>query len=89
MSRKIAIVGAGQSGLPLALALQARGDQITLISNRSPDDLRKGKILSSQCMFDAALQIERDFGLNSGSISARPCKASATPCRIRKSAVKS
>lgn len=64
MSRKIAIVGAGQSGLPLALALQARGDQITLISNRSPDDLRKGKILSSQCMFDAALQIERDFGLN-------------------------
>jgi hypothetical protein len=64
MSRKIAIVGAGQSGLPLALALQARGDQITLLSNRSPDDLRKGKILSSQCMFDASLQIERNFGLN-------------------------
>ncbi|MDR2851885.1 MAG: FAD-binding oxidoreductase [Burkholderiaceae bacterium] len=64
MSRKIAIVGAGQSGLPLALALQSRGDQITLLTNRSPDDLRKGKILSSQCMFDAALQIERDFGLN-------------------------
>lgn len=64
MSRKIAIVGAGQSGLPLALALQARGDQITLLSNRSPDDLRRGKVMSSQCMFDASLQIERDFGLN-------------------------
>jgi len=64
MNRNIAIVGAGQSGLPLALALQARGDQITLLTNHSPDDLRNGKVLSSQCMFDAALQIERDFGLN-------------------------
>lgn len=64
MSRKIAIVGAGQAGLPLALALQARGDQITLLTNRSPDDLRKGRVMSSQCMFDASLQIERDFGLN-------------------------
>ncbi len=64
MSRKIAIVGAGQAGLPLALALQARGDQITLVTNRSPDDLRRGKVMSSQCMFDAALQIERNFGLN-------------------------
>ncbi|MEJ6003024.1 styrene monooxygenase/indole monooxygenase family protein [Paucibacter soli] len=63
-ARKIAIVGAGQSGLPLALALQARGDEVTLLSNRSPDDIRKGRVMSSQCMFDAALQIERDFGLN-------------------------
>ena len=64
MSRKIAIVGAGQSGLPLALALQGRGDQVTLLTNRSPDDLRRGKVMSSQCMFDNALQIERDFGLD-------------------------
>ena len=64
MSRKIAIVGAGQAGLPLALALQARGDQITLLTNRTPDEVRQGKVMSSQCMFDAALQIERDVGLN-------------------------
>lgn len=64
MSRSIAVVGAGQAGLPLALALQKRGYDITLLTNRSPDDLRRGKVLSSQCMFDASLQIERDFGLN-------------------------
>lgn len=65
MSRKIAIVGAGQSGLPLALALalQGRDDTVTLVTNRSPDELRRGKVMSSQCMFDNALQIERDFGL--------------------------
>ena len=62
--RKVAIVGAGQSGLPLALALQARGDEVTLLSNRSPDEIRRGKVMSSQCMFDAALQIERQHGLN-------------------------
>lgn len=64
MARKIAIVGAGQSGLPLALSLQARGDEVTLLTNRSPEDLRRGRVLSSQCMFDAALQIERDHGLD-------------------------
>lgn len=64
MTRRIAIVGAGQSGLPMALGLQARGYDITLLSNRTPEDMRRGKVLSSQCMFDATLQIERDLGLN-------------------------
>lgn len=64
MSRKIAIVGGGQSGLPLALSLLARGDQVTLLTNRSPDEIRRGKVMSSQCMFGASLQIERDFGLD-------------------------
>jgi hypothetical protein len=64
MSRKIAIVGAGQSGLPLALSLLARGDRVTLLTNRTPDDIRRGKVMSSQCMFGTALQIERDFGLD-------------------------
>lgn len=64
MNRKIAIVGAGQAGLPLALSLQARGDRVTLLSNRTPDEIRRGRVMSSQCMFDTALQIERDFGLD-------------------------
>lgn len=72
MSRRIAIVGAGQAGLPLALALQARGDQVTLVSNRSPDDVRRGRVMSSQCMFGAALAIERAFGLDEWAHACPP-----------------
>lgn len=62
--RRIAIVGGGQAGLPLALGLLAKGYQVTVVTNRAPDDIRNGKVMSSQCMFDASLQIERDLGLN-------------------------
>jgi len=64
MSKRIAIVGAGQSGLQMALALQAKGYQVTLLSNRTPDQIRAGKVMSSQCMFDRSLQTERELGLN-------------------------
>jgi len=64
MSQRIAIVGAGQSGLQMALGLQARGYRVTLLSNRTADQIRAGKVMSSQCMFDRALQTERDLGLN-------------------------
>ena len=57
--RRIAIVGGGQAGLPLALALLDKGYQVTVVTNRTPDDVRRGKVMSSQCMFDASLQIER------------------------------
>lgn len=62
--RRIAIVGGGQAGLPLALGLQAHDYEVTVVTNRTPDDLRRGKVMSSQCMFDASLQIERELGLN-------------------------
>ncbi|CAN7239606.1 FAD-binding protein [Acidovorax sp. LjRoot129] len=62
--RKIMIVGAGQAGLQLALALQRRGDDVTVVSNRSAQDIRSGRVMSSQCMFDASLQLERALGLN-------------------------
>jgi hypothetical protein len=62
--RKIMIVGAGQSGLQLALSLQKRGYGVTVTSNRSADDVRSGKVMSSQCMFNDSLQHERDRGLN-------------------------
>lgn len=64
MSQRIAIVGAGQSGLQMALGLQAKGYRVTLLSNRTPDQIRAGKVMSSQCMFDRALQTERELGLN-------------------------
>ena len=64
MSQRIAIVGAGQSGLQMALGLQAKGYRVTLMTNRTPDQVRAGKVMSSQCMFDRALQTERELGLN-------------------------
>jgi 2-polyprenyl-6-methoxyphenol hydroxylase-like FAD-dependent oxidoreductase len=60
----ILIVGAGQAGLQLGFALLGDGHEVTVASNRTPDDIRAGKVLSSQCMFDAALQHERDLGIN-------------------------
>lgn len=61
--RKILVVGAGQSGLQLALGLQKHGYEITLMSNRTADEIRSGRVLSTQCMFHTALQHERDLGL--------------------------
>ena len=62
--RKIAIIGAGQSGLQLGLGLLDAGYEVTLVSNRTAEDIRDGSIMSSQVMFDVALRTERAQGLN-------------------------
>ncbi len=62
--RRIAIVGAGQSGLQLGLGLLGAGYSVTLYSDRSAEQIRVGKVMSSQCMFDSALQTERSLDLN-------------------------
>ncbi|MBR9829053.1 MAG: FAD-binding oxidoreductase [Oceanospirillales bacterium] len=64
MTRKIAIVGAGQSGLQTGIGLLKAGYEVTILSNRTGEQIRNGKVMSSQCMFDQALQTERDLGLN-------------------------
>ncbi|MEU8954498.1 styrene monooxygenase/indole monooxygenase family protein [Streptomyces sp. NPDC048518] len=62
--RKILVVGAGQSGLQIALGLQAQGYEVTLMSNRTADEIRSGRVMSTQCMFHTALQHERDIEAN-------------------------
>src|SRR5580704_15326154 len=62
--KRIAIVGAGQSGLQLGLGLLGSGYEVTLYSDRSADNIRNGHVTSSQCMFDSALETERGLGLN-------------------------
>ncbi|HYZ52884.1 MAG TPA: styrene monooxygenase/indole monooxygenase family protein [Streptosporangiaceae bacterium] len=64
MARKILIVGAGQSGLQLAHGLLQHGYEVTLISARTAEEIRGGRVMSTQAMFDAALQHERDLGIN-------------------------
>jgi hypothetical protein len=70
--RRFMIVGAGQSGLQLALGLQREGHEVTVVSNRSAEDIRTGRVMSSQCMFDASLQIERDLGIDQWADSCPP-----------------
>jgi hypothetical protein len=61
---KFTIVGAGQAGLQLAFGLLQDGHEVTVVTNRTADDIRTGRVMSSQCMFDASLQHERDLGIN-------------------------
>jgi len=63
MSR-ILIVGAGQAGLQLAIGLLQSGHEVTVVSNRTPQDIHDGQVSSSQCMFGAALAHERELGIN-------------------------
>ncbi|MGF6835949.1 flavin reductase (DIM6/NTAB) family NADH-FMN oxidoreductase RutF [Paenarthrobacter sp. TE4293] len=60
--RKIAIVGAGESGAQLALGLQREGYPVTLLSDRSAAQIRTGNVMSSQCMFSTALDAEAQMG---------------------------
>lgn len=61
---RIVIVGGGQAGLQLGFGLVQAGHDVTVVSNRTPDDIRAGRVMSSQCMFDNALQHERDLDLD-------------------------
>ncbi|MBR7830129.1 hypothetical protein KDK95_27750 [Actinospica sp. MGRD01-02] len=61
MSR-ILIVGAGQSGLQLALGLQRAGHEVTVMSARTSEEIRGGRVMSTQCMFGQALDTERRIG---------------------------
>lgn len=62
--RKVLIVGAGQSGLQLGLSLLAEGYEVTIMSARTPEEIRTGWPTSTQAMFDPALETERAYNLN-------------------------
>lgn len=57
--RHITIIGAGQSGLLLGIGLLKAGYRVTIVSNRTGEEIARGRITSSQCMFDMALEVER------------------------------
>ncbi len=47
----------------LAHALLARGYRVTVATNKRPDEIASGRILSNQCMWHDAIEIERRLGL--------------------------
>jgi hypothetical protein len=62
--RSIAIVGGGQSGLELALGLLGQGGyDVTVVTDRTAQDVHDGRIMSSQFQFDDALETERRLGI--------------------------
>lgn len=74
---KITIVGAGQSGLQLALGLLQNGYDVTVVSNRTPEQIAAGRVTSSQCMFDSSLARERELGLDFWAAEAPPVEGIA------------
>jgi styrene monooxygenase A-like protein len=72
VTRRIVVVGAGQAGMLLALGLQRLGYEITVVTEHTAEDMRTGRVISNQCMFDRALRHERSQGLNFWDDNAPP-----------------
>lgn len=62
--RKILIVGAGQAGLQLGLGLLQHGYDVTIMSARTPEELRGGRVMSTQLIFGPGMAVERDLRVN-------------------------
>lgn len=61
--RKITIVGAGQAGLMIGVGLVRKGYNVTIVSDRTPEEIRNGRVTSSQAMQPTPNAYEREFGL--------------------------
>lgn len=62
MKRRICIVGSGTAGLHLAYALKEDFD-VTVISHRTADQLRNGRVMSTQVHFGDARDREHRFSM--------------------------
>jgi flavin reductase (DIM6/NTAB) family NADH-FMN oxidoreductase RutF len=61
---RIAIVGAGPAGTALAIGLLREGYDVTLMSDRTADEIRDGSVMSSQITFESALEVETALGIS-------------------------
>src|ERR687889_236971 len=62
-TRRIAVVGAGPAGTALALGLVRHGFDVTLVSDRTAEEIRTGTVMSSQVTFESALEAEGALGI--------------------------
>jgi flavin reductase (DIM6/NTAB) family NADH-FMN oxidoreductase RutF len=62
--RSIAVVGAGPAGTTLAVGLLQHGYDVTLISDRTAEEIRRGSVMSSQITFESALEVEAALGIS-------------------------
>lgn len=60
----IGIVGAGIAGLHLALYLQQQGIDATIITDRTPDELEKGRLINTVAHHHTTLAREEALGVN-------------------------
>lgn len=70
--KRITIIGGGQSGLQLGLGLLKNGYEVRVVQNRTAEDIRDGRVMSSQCMFSNSVQHERDLGIDFWSEECPP-----------------
>jgi 2-polyprenyl-6-methoxyphenol hydroxylase-like FAD-dependent oxidoreductase len=59
----IGVVGAGIAGLHLSLFLQKRSVPVTLYAERTPDEVRGGRILNTAAHWAATRKRERELGI--------------------------
>jgi 2-polyprenyl-6-methoxyphenol hydroxylase-like FAD-dependent oxidoreductase len=63
-ARRVAVVGAGQAGLQLAFGLLERGYELTVLSDRTAEEILNGRVMANHVMFDTARSYERELGLD-------------------------
>ena len=60
---RVAVVGAGPAGTTLALGLLQHGCAVTLMTDRTAEEIRGGSVMSSQVTFESALEVEAALGV--------------------------
>jgi hypothetical protein len=62
--KNIGIVGSGIAGLQLGLFLQKRGIDATIYSDRTPEQIRTGRLSNFVVRFDRTCERERALGVD-------------------------
>ncbi|WP_286748522.1 styrene monooxygenase subunit StyA [Marinobacter sp. UBA2688] len=69
MSKRICIVGAGAAGLHLGLYLRQHGVDVTIYSDRRPEDYRASRLLNTVAHHSVTIARESDLNVNKWSVN--------------------